>query len=172
MMATIKLGLTHVIQLKTLLLKRIQMELVLGKNNIKDHSQALELIAWDFHRRSQRAWHNMMATIKLGLTHVIQLKTLLLKRIQAVLELITKKPKELSQVLVLNAWALLRDILTLMFNMMVINKTGLINVMLLKIHGLKRTQVELELGMVQRLMALSQESELDAKVSLNSKKMM
>jgi hypothetical protein len=113
-----------------------------------------------------------MVILKLGLTHVTQLKTPLPKRIQAVLELTVKALEVLSQVLVLIAWALLRDTLTLMFNMMVINKTGLINVMLHKIHGLRKTQVELELGMVQRLMVLSQESELDVKVSLNSKKMM
>jgi hypothetical protein len=173
MMVIIRPGLKVVIQLRTQLLKRIQMvqELIMDQRQ-KVLSLVSESNAWVSHKRSQRAWHNTLVIPKLGLTHVTQHKTLLLKRIQVELELITKKPKELSQVLVLNAWALLRDILTLMFNMMVINKTGLINVMLLKIHGLKRTQVELVLGMVQRLMVLSQVSELDAKVSLNSKKMM
>jgi hypothetical protein len=56
MMATIKLGLTHVIQLKTLLLKRIQMELVLITDlRQKVPSQELESNAWVSHRRSLRA---------------------------------------------------------------------------------------------------------------------
>jgi hypothetical protein len=112
-----------------------------------------------------------MVILKLGLTHVTQLKTPLPKRIQAVLELTVKALEVLSQVLVLIAWALLRDTLTLMFNMMVINKTGLINVMLHKIHGLKRTQVELVPMKIQTKVP-SQVLVLSAKDSLRSKTML
>jgi len=52
-----------------------------------------------------------------------------------------------------------------MFSMMVINKTGLINAMQHKIHGLRRTQVELE-PMKTKIKALSQESVLNARDSL------
>jgi len=112
-----------------------------------------------------------MVILKLGLTHATQLKTPLPKRIQAVLELTVKALVVLSQVLVLIAWALLRDTLTLMFNMMVINKTGLINVMLHKIHGLKRTQVELVPMKIQTKVP-SQVLVLSAKDSLRSKTML
>jgi len=170
MMVIIRPGSTHVIQLRILLLKRIQMELVLGINKIRDPSLVSESIAWVSHKRSTRAWHSMMVIIRPGLTHVTQLKILLLKRIQVVLEPIMKRPKELSQVLVLNAWASLKDTLTLMFSMMATNRTGLTNAMVLKIHGPKRTQAELEL-MKTNIRDLSQVLELNAKDSLKSRVM-
>jgi len=165
MMVIIRPGSTHVIQLRILLLKRIQMELVLGINKIRDPSLVSESIAWVSHKRSTRAWHSMMVIIRPGLTHVTQLKIPLLKRIQVVLEPIMKRPKEPSQVLVLNAWASLRDTLTLMFSMMATNRTGLTNAMEHKIHGPKRTQAELEL-MKTNIRDLSQVLELSAKDSL------
>jgi hypothetical protein len=45
----------------------------------------------------------MTATIKLGLINVMQLRILLLRKIQVVLELMKKQTKDHSQVLVLNA---------------------------------------------------------------------
>lgn len=98
----------------------------------------------------------MMVITRLGLIHAIQLKTPLLKRIQVELELILKKPKEPSLESVSNAWVSLRDTLTHMSSMMVTNKTGLTNAMMLKIHGPRRIQVELELTRMKRLEALSQ----------------
>jgi len=157
MMVIIRPGLINVIQLKIHGLSSTQVvqELIMDQR-LKVLSQVLESNAWDSLKRSQRAWHNMMVTAKLGLTIVTQLKTLLLRRIQVVLELIIKRPKERSQVLVLNAWVLLRDILTLMFSMMATNRTGLTNAMVHKIHGPKRTQAELELTKMRRLVVPSQ----------------
>jgi hypothetical protein len=171
MMVIIRPGLKVVIQPRTLLLKRIQMvqELIMDQRQ-KVLSLVSESNAWVSHKRSQRAWHNMMVTTKLGLTHVTQLKIPLLKRIQVVLEPIVKRPKEPSQVLVLNAWASLKDTLTLMFSMMATNRTGLTNAMVHKIHGPKRTQAELEL-MKTNIRDLSQVLELNAKDSLKSRVM-
>ena len=135
---------------------------------LKVLSQVLESNAWDSLKRSQRAWHNMMVTAKLGLTIVTQLKTLLLRRIQVVLELTIREPEEPSQVLVLIAKVSLRDTLTPMFSMMETNRTGLTNAMVHKIHGLKRTQVELEL-MKTNIKDLSQVLEQNAKDSLKSR---
>ena len=98
----------------------------------------------------------MMVTARLGLTIVTQLKTLLLRRIQVVLELTIRELEEPSQVLVLIAKVSLRDTLTLMFSMMVTNRTGLTNAMVHKIHGPKRTQAELELTKMRRLVVPSQ----------------
>jgi hypothetical protein len=166
MMVILRPGLMHVIQLKTLLLKKIQVVLVLIMDQrLKAHSQESELNAWVSLKTSQRVLLNMMVTIKPGLTHVIQLKTPLLKRTQVVLELIIRKLREPSQVLVLNAWALLRDTLTLMFSMMVTNRIGLTNATLLRILLPRKIQVEL-VPMKKVKMDHSQVLELSAKASL------
>ena len=107
----------------------------------------------------------MMVTTKLGLIHVTQLKILLLKRIQVVLEHMKRLLRVLSQVLVLNAWDLLRDILTLMFSMMATSKTGLINVIQLRILSPRKIQVELALMKMDKK-DHSQVLELNAKALL------
>lgn len=167
MMVIIRPGLKVVIQLRTLLLKRIQMvqELIMDQRQ-KVLSLVSESNAWVSHKRRQRAWHNMMVTPKLGLTHVTQLKIPLLKRIQVVLELMIRVLEALSQVLVLNAWASLKDTLTLMFSMMATNRTGLTNATHLRTLLPKRTQVELVLTRMRRLVVPSQESVSIAKASL------
>jgi len=143
MMVIIRPGSTHVIQHRILFLRRIQMELVLGKNKIRDPSLVSESTAWASLKRSTRAWYSMMVIIRPGLTHVIQLKTLLLRRIQVVLELIIKRPKEPSQVLVLTVWASLKSRVTaLTFHQMLMAMLGLKNVTQLRTQSLKRIQVE------------------------------
>ena len=104
----------------------------------------------------------MMVTTKLGLICAIQLRTLLLRRIQAVQELMIRELKELSQVSVLNAWALLKDTHAHMYSMMAINKTGLISAIQHRTHGLRRTQVVQVLTMMLTK-DLSQVLELNAK---------
>jgi len=104
----------------------------------------------------------MMVTTKLGLTCAIQLRTLLLRRIQAVQELGIRELKELSQVSVLNAWALLKDTHTHMYSMMVTAKLGLISAIQHRTHGLRRIQV-VQVLMKMKRKDLSQVSELNAK---------
>ena len=98
-------------RLRTQLLKRIQMvqELIMDQRQ-KVLSLVSESNAWVSHKRRQRAWHNMMVTNKLGLTHVTQLKIPLLRRTQAVLELgMAKRLMVHSQESELNAWASLKS---------------------------------------------------------------
>ena len=67
MMEIVRLGLIFAIQLKRLLLKRIQVVLVpIMVQRLRDPSQVLVLSAKDSLKRNQRAMSNMMVIVKLG----------------------------------------------------------------------------------------------------------
>ena len=112
--------------------------------------QVLELIARDSPK--SKAELNMMAIVRLGLTIALQVE-IHLNRQMVVLEL-----EVLTLVLELSAKASIRRSHIAWLSMMETNKTGLKNVMPLKIHGHRRTQVELVLTRMRRLVVLSQES--------------
>jgi len=163
-------GLTNVMQLRTLLPKRIQAVLELMKKRTKDPSQVSELIAKDLLRENLDLSLNLMMSLvqtpTLGSTSAIQLRTLLLRRTQAVLELMKKALVEKCQELVLTAKDSLKlDLETLLALTLTL---GLISATQLRTLPLKRTQVVLEL-MKKQMVESSQESVLIAKDSPKSK---
>lgn len=119
--------------------------------------QVLELAARDLHKNPARP--AMMVIARLGLMIALQAET------HSSQETVTQAPSHPIQVLVLSAKVSIRRNFRAELNMMVINKTGLRLVIQLKIHGLRRTQVEQELSRMRRLEVHSQASELNAKVS-------
>jgi hypothetical protein len=123
-MVTLRLGLSHAMHLKTPLLRKIQAELeLIMDQRLRDLSQVLELIAWDSLKENLAdLLLNTMVIAKNGLRHATQLRIPLLRRIQAVLELIRKILKDPSQVSVSIAWDSLRK--NLLLNTMVIAKIG------------------------------------------------
>jgi len=123
-MVTLRIGLSHAMHLKTPLLRKIQAELeLIMDQRLRDLSQVLELIAWDSLKENLAdLLLNTMVIAKIGLRHATQLRIPLLRRIQAVLELIRKILKDPSQVSVSIAWDSLRK--NLLLNTMVIAKIG------------------------------------------------
>ena len=112
--------------------------------------QLLELIARDSPK--SKAELNMMAIVRLGLTIALQ-EEIHLNRQMAVPEL-----EVLTQVLESSARDSIRRSHIAWLSMMETNKTGLINVTQIKTLWLRRTQVELVLTRMRRLVVLSQES--------------
>jgi len=160
-MVTLRNGLNHVIQLRIPLLRRTQVVLA------KAHSQELVLNAWALLRSNLDTLllkiGMLLAQIPThGLASAIQIRTLLLKRTQAVLELMKKVLLEKCQVSVLNVRVSLRENLDLLLNIMVTLRNGLNHVIHLKTLLPKRIQVVLALIMDQRLRDLSQVLELNA----------
>jgi len=141
-----KIGLPSAIQLKIPLPRRTQvaLELILMKRK-EDLSQELELIAKVLPK--ENLLHSIMVTLRLGLSHAMHLKTPLLRKIQAELELIMdQRLRDLSQVLELIAWDSLKENLAdLLLNTMVIAKNGLRHATQLRIPLLRRIQAVLAL---------------------------
>jgi len=141
-----KIGLPSAIQLKIPLPRRTQvaLELILMKRK-EDLSQELELIAKVLPK--ENLLHSIMVTLRSGLSHAMHLKTPLLRKIQAELELIMdQRLRDLSQVSVSNAWDSLRENQEdLLLNTMVIPKNGLSHVIQLRIPLLRRIQAVLVL---------------------------
>jgi len=157
-----KTGFPCAIQLKTLLLKRIQVVLEPILKILRDHSLESELHAKDLHKLKAKMLLDLILT--LGLTSATQLRILSLKRIQAVLEPIRKVPRVHSQELALTA----KDLLRLEAEMLsdLTPMLGLKNAIQPRIPSLKRTQVVLEHIMERKQRDLSQELVLTAKVLL------
>jgi hypothetical protein len=109
-------------------------------------------------------------TNRIGLIIAMQPSILIhgLRKIQVAQEPMNRELEEECQVLELNARDSLKRSLIAWHNMMAINRIGLTNVMLLKIHGLRKTQVELVPTRMRRPVALSLELALNAKVSHKS----
>ena len=141
-----KIGLPSAIQLKIPLPRRTQvaLELILMKRK-EDLSQELELIAKVLPK--ENLLHSIMVTLRSGLSHAMHLKTPLLRKIQAELELIMdQRLRDLSQVLELIAWDSLKENLAdLLLNTMVIAKIGLRHATQLRIPLLRRIQAVLVL---------------------------
>ena len=113
--------------------------------------QVLESAARDSPKR--KAELNMMATVRLGLTIALQEEIHLNRQMEALVLSHQVHTQELES----SARASTRRSHIAWLSMMETNRTGLINAMKLKIHGLRRTQVELVLTRMRRLAVLSQE---------------
>ena len=146
----LKTGFQSATQLKTLLLKRIQVVLVLlriqkalRKLKKVDHSQVLVLSAKVLHKRKVEITL-IQETDKLGLINVMLIKILLLKKIQAELVPMKIRIRDLSQELASNAKVLLkRKVKIILIQEMV--KPGLTLATQIKTLLPKRTQAALEL---------------------------